>query len=403
LSPEIALVNHKPLNPPDGGTIRIEGILRGLRRNHNVTFAHWEAESQGYDPLNALTSAKPKLRLIRKVANHLYGSEDGGAALDLILCNYPSLFAKARSQVGSSSVLQAEQIWSAFLPLLYRKALNKVSVLDDHNVETSLARRLAPYASNPRVYENWVRYVSILEGISCRLADAVVVTSEQDKRDLQRVHNVSQKKIRVIPNGTDIDKYRPDSRLRYETRLKLGIGETTPVLTYVGRFGYPPNELAIRYIKDKLAPSVWEKHPDSVFFIVSRDLPNHFVQELDPRIVQISGDSDYPYINSSDICLAPIVVGGGTRIKIANYLACGKAVVSTPVGCEGIPVTNNKEVAISGFEDFPRRVCDLIESKTAREELGRNGRSFAERYCSWERSVSAFEELFESLHSSNGN
>ncbi len=396
-------MNHKPLNPPDGGTIRIEGILSGLRtQGHDVLFAHWEAESRNYLSFNAVTVGKPKLGTVHRLAKYLYGGTEGSAALDLILCNLPSLFARIRSNLGSCSVLQAEQIWSALLPLMYRKAINKVSVLDDHNVEAALAMRLSPYFQNQRVYQNWVRYVSALESTSCRLADIVVVTSELEKRDLERLHHVGQKKIRVIPNGTDLKKYRPDPELAIETRKKLQIDEESPILAYVGRFAYPPNELAIRYIRDTLAPALWKTHPDSRFLLISRDLPEGFLARSDRRIIEVKDDSDYPYINVADVCLAPLEVGGGTRLKVANYLACGKAVVSTPIGCEGIPAKSNKEVIITELQDFPDRVAALLDDKNVRDELCVNARSFAEKSCSWEASVSAFEHLFENLRTVNG-
>src|ERR1700693_5520066 len=127
---EITLVNHKPLSPPDGGTVRIERILSGLRREgHEVSFAHWEDASQDYTATNSITVAKPRLGPVRRLANRLYGGEEGSAALDLILCNYPSMFAKIRGELRTSAILQTEQIWSALLPLMYRKSLNKVSVL----------------------------------------------------------------------------------------------------------------------------------------------------------------------------------------------------------------------------------------------------------------------------------
>jgi glycosyltransferase involved in cell wall biosynthesis len=137
---------------------------------------------------------------------------------------------------------------------------------------------------------------------------------------------------------------------------------------------------------------------------VSRQIPRgHLDDQANGRLIEVKDDSDYPYINAADVCLAPLSVGSGTRIKIANYLASGKAVVSTPVGCEGIPVANERELVVSEFEDFPAQVIRLLENSQMRSELGKNARDFAERSLSWERSVAAFQRLHEGLYSTNGN
>jgi len=136
--------------------------------------------------------------------------------------------------------------------------------------------------------------------------------------------------------------------------------------------------------------------------IVSRDLPADYFGS-DNRFIHITDDYDYPFINASDICLAPLAVGGGTRIKIANYLACGKPVVSTPMGCEGIPARHMKEIVLSSMEEFPSSVKALIQNPSTRDEMGRKAREFAVSNCSWEKSILELDRLYSGLWSKNAN
>jgi glycosyltransferase involved in cell wall biosynthesis len=400
---EITILNHKNLSPPDGGTLRIKSFVDGLAsRGHNVSFAYWGSADPDSMAGRTITMKNPAPWLFQRLGEKLYGGAEGRAAVELLFCNYPTMFMKLHRSLKSSSIFQAEQIWSAEIPLLYRKVMNKVSVLDNHNVEALLAQRLYPYVKKKSAYRYWMSYVSMLEKSCCGMADQVIVTSEIDKLNLERFHKVSSKKISVIPNGTDVNRYRPNETLRNETRKELRIQEAAPVLCYVGRGSYPPNKIAIEYIRDTLAPAVWEKCPNARFLMVSRDLPQDCFGS-DGRFINVVEGSDYPYINASDVCLAPLAVGGGTRIKIANYLACGKPVVSTAIGCEGIPARLGSEIVISDFESFPDKVLELIEEPKTREELGRNARSFAVRNCSWEKSILELDKLYSGLWSKNGN
>ena len=400
---QITVLNHKNLSPPDGGTLRIQNFISGLAsRGHDVSFAYWGSRERETFGTHIVNVRKPPARFLQRLASMVYGGEEGKAAVELLLCNYPTMFMKLHPNLKTSSVLQAEQIWSAAIPLLYRKMFNKVTVLDDHNVEALLAQRLYPYVKNKSTYSYWMKYVSLLERTCCNLADQIIVTSDIDKVNLEKFHKISQNKISVIPNGSDVNKYRPDCSLCSGTRMALGIGETDQVLTYVGRGTYPPNKMAIDYIKDTLAPKIWEEFPNARFMIVSRDLPADYFGS-DNRFIHITDDYDYPFINASDICLAPLAVGGGTRIKIANYLACGKPVVSTPMGCEGIPARHMKEIVLSSMEEFPSSVKALIQNPSTRDEMGRKAREFAVSNCSWEKSILELDRLYSGLWSKNAN
>lgn len=395
-------MNHKPLNPPDGGTIRIHELLNGLRASgHNVRFAYWGAHSDGTS-VQDTGVPKPASSAMMKFAEKLYRGREGAAAIDLMTCVHPSLLRGITGQIKEAEILQAEQIWSAPLPLAYGRVVNKIRILDEHNCEALLARRLASHVKNPGVYSNWITYVTALERICCSLADTIVATSDDDRESLARLHGISLNKIEVIPNGSDIKKYHPDPEAGARARRSLGIGPSTPVLTYVGRYPYPPNRLAIEYIQETLAPELWKSHPDAVFLIVSRQVPKGRLLK-DPRILEVTDLDDFPYVNAADVCLAPLQVGGGTRIKLMNYMACGKAVVSSPIGCEGIKVRDGRELVVSSMEEFPARVRDLLGDRRLIAELGVNARRFVETAHSWASTARSFERLHQKLLSTNGN
>jgi len=402
---KISVVNHKELESVDGGTTRVRNIVRGLAgRGHEVWYSCYGDRSHGTDGpnLSSVTVKKPELKLLRKLGRSLYGGAEGEAAIGILSCNHPIATLRLRSMLSSSGIVQIEQIWSALYPLLYSRIRGKTCVLDDHNVEALLANRLSDHVSNKNLFGAWASYVSILERVCCMLADAVVVTSELDKHNLAQLQSVPEKKIKVIPNGTDPNLYRPDPILAAATRSSLGLTEEDPILAFVGRSSYPPNRLAVNYIKDILSPRVWEKHPRARFLIVSRDLPSDYTEAADPRIISISDSRDYPYINVADLCLAPLSVGGGTRIKILNYMACGKPVVSTPIGVEGIPAILDQHLVVAPLDRFAEAVNISLDESRRMQEMGTRAREFVESRWTWENSVTMFEELHSHLLARNG-
>jgi glycosyltransferase involved in cell wall biosynthesis len=401
----ISVVNHKSLDSIDGGTTRVRSIVQGLANHgHRVWYSCYGEDNQTSRGPNfsAVTIRKPDLSVLRRLARHAYGGVEGEAAVNILACNHPIAALRLRSILSTSNVVQIEQIWSALYPLLCAKVLGKTCLLDDHNVEALFAARLYHHVSNKRLFAAWVTYVSMLERACCALADTIVVTSELDKQNLCKMQSVTEKKVRVIPNGTNLAKYKPDPTLALVTRRSLGLSSDDPVLTFVGRSSYPPNKLALDYIKNDLCPAVWEKHPRARFLIVSRELPSEFLDRADPRLIAVSDTADYPYINAANLCLAPLSVGGGTRIKILNYMACAKTVVSTPIGIEGISASQDREVIITPLESFANQVNNLLDDPAKLEGIGRGAREFVERGHSWEDSIAMFEGLYAQLIARNG-
>lgn len=83
--------------------------------------------------------------------------------------------------------------------------------------------------------------------------------------------------------------------------------------------------------------------------------------------------------------IVPMRVGGGTRLKILNSWAMGKAVVSTSIGCEGLEAVDGENILIRDDpKDFASAILAVLEDAELRSRLGRRGRQTAERLYSWD-------------------
>ena len=92
-----------------------------------------------------------------------------------------------------------------------------------------------------------------------------------------------------------------------------------------------------------------------------------------------------PYLAGATVAIAPLLIGSGTRLKILEAFAMGKAVVSTSLGCEGLAVVSGQHLIVADEpEVFARSVVDLMQNAEQRMALGIAGRALAETY-SWQR------------------
>jgi glycosyltransferase involved in cell wall biosynthesis len=90
--------------------------------------------------------------------------------------------------------------------------------------------------------------------------------------------------------------------------------------------------------------------------------------------------------------VVPLRAGAGTRIKILEALALGKAVVSTSVGCEGLDAVDGRDLLVADDpEEFARRVVHLLRDPGRRRELGAHGRRLVESRYGWDRSADILE------------
>ena len=149
-----------------------------------------------------------------------------------------------------------------------------------------------------------------------------------------------------------------------------------------------PNEDAVAFFADEVLPRIQEKIPDVAFSIVGGN-PSGRVQKLAERNgVVVTGrvPEIKPYFAEATVFVVPLRIGSGTRLKILEALAMGKAIVSTSVGAEGLDLKNGEEIFIADEPNaFADAVTRLLTDVQLRRRTGENGRTRVERDYDWRR------------------
>jgi len=274
---------------------------------------------------------------------------------------------------------------------LGKRAAGVRTVFDTHNLLARMYERFAATARNPlrRGYTTiqWWR-MARYEPAILRAVDRVLVCSDLE-RDLVRV--AGARNAMVVPNGVDVGAYARNSRSPSDR----------PTILFTGGLAYAPNAEGVRWFVLEVLPELRRILPRFRLVVVGKGAPPSLSSLAVPGEIEFSGwveDVRAP-LAEADVSVAPLRVGGGTRIKILESMAAGVPVVATRVGAEGIDAQDGASIVLA---DEPaamaRAIADLAgDAARARRIADSARRLVAERY-DWPK---VLEPLVEEYRSSS--
>jgi glycosyltransferase involved in cell wall biosynthesis len=169
-------------------------------------------------------------------------------------------------------------------------------------------------------------------------------------------------------------------------------------LVFTGKMDFRPNVDAVLWFTQGVLPLIREELPETRFWVVGKD-PHPRLAPLggDPAVVLTGAVEDVrPYIAAAAVYVVPLRIGGGTRLKVLEAMAMGKAVVSTALGCEGFDVVPDQELVVADTpSEFAAAVLALLRDPSRGERLGRAARRFAGSRYDWRIIVPRMEQVYD--------
>jgi sugar transferase (PEP-CTERM/EpsH1 system associated) len=394
---KILWVKAGGLVPPDtGGKIRSYNILRQLARQHSVTFFSFYAAHDGdlhpelQNILERVVCVPLRLPAPKSVAE----MRDYAARL---LSDEPYSITKfCRPEVlhRLRALLQQQTYDVILCDFIFAAGAipwdcPAPKVLFTHNVEATIWRRHYEVAANPIwkaiSWREW-RKMAAAERRYLQLADRVLTVSEADRDAFASF--LDPRKLSVIPTGVDVDYFQA-----------LPVAEDPNSLVFMGSMDWLPNEDAVLYFVDAILPLIQRQCPAVTLHVVGRS-PSRKLQALAQRVegVRLSGwvEDIRPYVARSSICIVPLRIGGGTRLKIFEAMAMGKAVVSTSIGAEGLPVQDGENILLADTpNDFSQAVLSLLQDAGRRKRLGAAARTLVQENFSWLKVTDIFARTLQ--------
>jgi len=267
-------------------------------------------------------------------------------------------------------------------------------VLVEHDLTFTLHEQLARTlgtASARREYELWRGF----ERSALQCSNAVWTMSERDKAIAIEFGSPRRSTV-VVPNGVDLRRFQPQPR---ETA-----GHS---LLFVGSFRHLPNLLAFEALRETIMPEVWKIIPDVTLNVIAgphheravKDANRKALLSPDPRIrIQGFVEDVRPAYRECDIAVIPLPISAGTNIKLMEAMACGRAVVTTEVGCQGLGLRDEAHLLIREVNDgFADAIVRMLTDEALRADIAASARKVAESRFGWDFIASGALESYAAI------
>jgi glycosyltransferase involved in cell wall biosynthesis len=376
--------------PPDGGVwIRTYHVLRLLAREFDVTALCFErARTSAHGPARDVIDGREGLSPLAAVEVFALPHKHSRARFA-----WDHLRSAMFGRVYTRYVYDSRPFHSRLIELLRLRdfALVHVDSLDlarylpacrdlpvvcvHHDIESNLLRRRA--ALDRHMWRRaYFRYqaglMNAVERQHCECLALNVTCSEHDRALLLKA--APRARVVVVPNGVDMDAFQPVDGGGAGVAF---VGGTTPF----------PNRDALDFFCDEILPRLRAAGAPGPMRWIGSASPDEQRTYLDRHGIDLTGyvDDVRPAMGAAACHVVPLRTGGGTRLKILNAWAMGKAVVSTSVGCEGLAAVDGDNILIRDSPgEFADAVLRVLGNPQLQRDLGTRGRATAERLYSWD-------------------
>ena len=388
----VTVIDMQPITPAvGGGRLRLLGLYHALGSEIDCTYVgsfDWPGESYRDQQI------RPGLREIvvplspehHKAAAELSGELGGVTVIDAAFPLHAALSTEylrvSREYIHAADIVIFSHPW-CYPPLMDELRPDQLVVYDSQNVEVLLkAESLGESAPALKV----LKLVAKSERDLLQRSDLVLTCSAMDSDLYQRIFEVDPIKLRIVPNGTFVDRFPAPASVKPKVlREQLSLPVDKPIAIFLGS-NYGPNKNAALFIARVLAP----KCPN-VLFVVAGGVGQVLAGEAVTKNVLVTGEVDDSrrdeLLLAADFALNPMAAGSGTNIKMFDYMAAGLPILTTEVGARGIGTRDSAPIGVfvEPLEAFATRCAELVANATGNFSLKQSIRDAVSKHFAWER------------------
>jgi glycosyltransferase involved in cell wall biosynthesis len=277
--------------------------------------------------------------------------------------------------------------WTPYAQPL-RGLRNQRQLVMAHNVESLIWQRYAETETNPLkrwyIRQQWRKYERFERRVYSSATCAVAVSPEDAALMRQ---SFAATRVAVVDNGVDTSYFRPAPVTRDRHRI-----------LYLGSLDWRPNLDAVRVLLDDIFPRLRTQEPEARLCIVGRNPPDWLRRQaaLTPHAELHANVTDVrPFLHECGVLAVPLRIGGGSRLKILEALACGTPVVATRIGAEGLCLEPDKHLTV--IDDLDQMsdalVCAIRQPEVGLAQAERGRQIVLQRY-DWDVLADRLEEVW---------
>ncbi|MFC3549813.1 glycosyltransferase family 4 protein [Lysobacter cavernae] len=378
----LALTSRLPFPPREGHQLRAWHLLKALAQRHEVhllSFLRSDDDLAAADPLRAVLHGLETFPIPSEHSRVALGS----ALARGTLTRSPFLAAKYASSTLRDRLTtlarNADLAHFDMLPLMAHADCVPAGVpvvFNAHNVEHQLLDNRAQIEARPlaRTFlRGQVPRLRTFERTACHRADAVLACSDSDAAALREL--APGTRVHTVPNGVDLEAHRPSPQ-----------PPTGAQLVFVGQMGWFPNRDGVDWFLREVFPRILAARPDAELVLVGKAEGLEIPQALASRVRLAGFVPDLrPAVHAAAVYVVPLRAGSGTRLKVLEAMALGKAIVTTTVGSEGIALRHDHSALYADdAESFAAAVLALLDSPERAARLGAAARTCAKAHYGWD-------------------
>jgi polysaccharide biosynthesis protein PslH len=367
-------------HPPNGTSIRMRAMEAGLREVcHVFPLCFRDDDGSGDMPRPSNPGAwerllSPTPSLVRCFRSRAFADRVQQMAMESDLCFCNGL-----------QMMQYALYLPAGMPV----------ILDNINVESDVLERLAQQRSGAK-HLYWRLAAAKLrrfERWALKRADRVIAISDADHARFQ-----------ALMPGVCAVTVSPG--LKLEPYYRADPSCAVPgLIVFIGALNWHVNILAAQWMVQDVLPLVRERVKHATLALVGRSPGSEVCDLAEQPGVTVHADVPdvIPWLERAGVVVAPLQVGSGVQTKIVEAMAAGKAVVTTPIGAEGLDVTPGKHLSIaSDARGFAEACVRMLESPEAAMKMGEQARE-ASRLYRYERLFKDVAVLIQELKACRDN
>lgn len=390
----LMITPYLPFPLVSGGQIRTYNLLKNLAQKHKITLVSFIREPKEKKYFKDLEPYCEKILI--------YQRRKAWSPLNILLAAitpYPflvSIYLSLSLRHDLKELLSREKF-----DLIHAETFYVVPNIPQTNVPIFLVEQVIEYLVYQRFVDglpSWLFFTRpfLLLDVSkikwwekhyWKKAKRLAAMSEDDKTFIQESN--LKLKVDVVANGVDIDYFAKTKRIKTKT----------PTILFVGNFKWLPNRDATKFLVEEIWPKFKSKFKNGKLWIVGRN-PTQDIKSYSSSDIEVSENIEdiRTAYGKSDVLLAPIRNGRGTKYKILEAMATHTPIIGTPLATEGIEAQDKKHALIaSSAEKLSEKTAFLLNHPEVAEKLAQNAYLLVSEKYSWKTISNSLDKVYREV------
>ena len=378
------VTSRLPFPPREGHQLRSWHLLKALAARHEVTLLSFMRRDDEPDGIEEMQRHLAGVETFPIVSEHSRIAM-AWALLRSLLTREPYVSTKYASSAMQARIRELapgmDAVHFDMLPLM-RNAVAVPTptpvIYNAHNVEHVLLSTRASMSGSPwirRFLQGQLPRLLRFERQACERANLVLACSAVDADALRQL--APEANVAVVANGVDLEKNQPSTATSNSPPQKL---------VFVGQMGWFPNRDGVEWFLDEVFPLILQSRPDTRFVLVGKTDGLAVPKAVAAQVTLAGFVPDLkPYVDEASVYVVPLRAGSGTRLKVLEAMAMGKAIVTTSIGSEGIALDHGQSALFADdAASFAAATIRLLDSPAMVQRMGEAARACAEQHYGWQ-------------------